>query len=125
MDAITPTFKHTLGLFYFGLDKRENKMYACVINPPPVEKATLKAEDLNKIVSISPIHSIKKVVSGGVVVCWTNGRISIYEPLKNGEVLLNNVDDRSILTRYDLGRELFNLQGHAEFDLLECLFAAS
>lgn len=122
MDAITPRFKHAGGLFYFGLNKRENKMYACIIKSPPQEKAKLKEEDLNKIVNISPIHSIKKMVNGGVVVCWTNGRMTIYEPLDNGEVLLNNIDHRSILTRYDRGRELFSLQGHAEFDLLECLF---
>ena len=121
MDVITPRFKHTGGVFYFGLDKRNNTIYACVAKPPPLDKYDLKPEDLNQIVSISTIRSIYKMKSGGVVVSWTNGRISIYEPLEKGEVLVSNLDSREVLPRYD-GNCLFPLQGHAEFDLLECLF---
>lgn len=120
MDVITPTFKHPLGVFYFGLDKRDNTIYACVTKPPPLDKIELKPEDLNQIISISEIHSIKKIKSGGVVVWWTNGRMTVYEPLEKGEILVNNIDSRSILTRYY--RDLFPLTGHAEFDLLQCLF---
>lgn len=112
---------------YIGLDKRENKLYFCMVKNTDLSKIpkdrALTEKDLPHICSYYTIDSIKKKVSGGLVIVWNEkNSISEYEPLETGEVYVNNLNSRYIFTPE---KKAFQYTNNAEFNLLECLFRGS
>ena len=108
-----------------GLDKTNNTLWYCSTHPGDPSKPILP-----HLVEAHPIQWIKKKpsgagsgVRGGVLICvdypHRPNHILEFEPLGSGEVYFSSPCCRSLLTPE---RELFIHQGHAEFDLLECLF---